>query len=366
MNTVKHLLLTAVAVAWAGTAAWAQTPAKVKYRFIEAADLGVLGHISQTQNPYHRVDTTVYKGWTAWQNNQVRCSSGLSVAFRTNSTVLTVKTRYGFLYTGTTTNVVAHKGYDLYIKKDGKWLYAESAVEDAGKPGSNVVIIKNMSNEMKECLLYLPLYSEEYSIQLGVEEGAVIEPIPAPFRHRIGIYGSSYTHGVSCGRAGMTYPAQFTRATGIQLLSLGMSGQCKMQPYAIPVLENAEVDGFIFDTFSNPSKKEICERLFPFIERLQAAHPGKPLIFQRTIYREQRNFDQKAEYDEASRIALTDSLMAIACKKYKDVYYIYPNATPKDHEAQIDATHPGNYGYQLWAESIEKPVLKILRKYGIR
>ncbi|MBQ2332268.1 MAG: SGNH/GDSL hydrolase family protein, partial [Bacteroidales bacterium] len=232
MNTVKHLLLTAVAVAWAGTAAWGQTPAKVKYRFIEAADLGVLGHISQTQNPYHRVDTTVYKGWTAWQNNQVRCSSGLSVAFRTNSTVLTVKTQYGFLYTGTTTNVVAHKGYDLYIKKDGRWLYAESAVEDAGKPGSNVVIIKNMSNEMKECLLYLPLYSEEYSIQLGVEEGAVIEPIPAPFRHRIGIYGSSYTHGVSCGRAGMTYPAQFTRATGIQLLSLGMSGQCKMQPYA--------------------------------------------------------------------------------------------------------------------------------------
>ena len=71
MNTVKHLLLTAVAVAWAGTAAWGQTPAKVKYRFIEAADLGVLGHISQTQNPYHRVDTTVYKGWTAWQNNQV-------------------------------------------------------------------------------------------------------------------------------------------------------------------------------------------------------------------------------------------------------------------------------------------------------
>ena len=366
MNTVKHLLLTAVAVAWAGTAAWGQTPAKVKYRFIEAADLGVLGHISQTQNPYHRVDTTVYKGWTAWQNNQVRCSSGLSVAFRTNSTVLTVKTQYGFLYTGTTTNVVAHKGYDLYIKKDGKWLYAESAVEDAGKPGSNVVIIKNMSNEMKECLLYLPLYSEEYSIQLGVEEGAVIEPIPAPFRHRIGIYGSSYTHGVSCGRAGMTYPAQFTRATGIQLLSLGMSGQCKMQPYAIPVLENAEVDGFIFDTFSNPSKKEICERLFPFIERLQAAHPGKPLIFQRTIWREGRNFCESVDRSEADKMHTADSLMAIACARYKDVYYIRPNACTDKHDASIDGTHPSNHGYRLWAESIEKPVRRILRKYGIR
>ena len=28
--------------------------------------------------------------------------------------------------------------------------------------------------------------------------------------------------------------------------------------------------------------------------------------------------------------------------------------------------HPDNYGYTLWAKSIEKPVLKILKKYGIR
>lgn len=29
----------------------------------------------------------------------------------------------------------------------------------------------------------------------------------------------------------------------------------------------------------------------PFIDRLIAAHPATPLIFQRTIYRERRSFD---------------------------------------------------------------------------
>ena len=53
-------------------------------------------------------------------------------------------------------------------------------------------------------------------------------------------------------------------------------------------------------------------------------------------------------------------------KKYKDVYFIVPQACPSTHEASVDGVHPDNYGYTLWAESIERPVLKILRKYGRR
>mgnify|MGYP000142842517 CR=1 FL=1 len=54
-------------------------------------------------------------------------------------------------------------------------------------------------------------------------------------------------------------------------------------------------------------------------------------------------------------------------KKYKDVYYIdCTNATDCQHESSVDGTHPGDHGYTLWAESIRKPILKILKKYGIR
>ena len=145
-----------------------------------------------------------------------------------------------------------------------------------------------------------------------------------------------------------------------------MSGQCKMQPYALAALKEADVDAFIFDTFSNPSLQEINERLIPFIEGLRAAHPGKPLIFQRTIYRESRNFDTRSEKAEQDRIDLVDKLMADAVKKYPDVYYIKTNATEPNHETSIDGTHPSDYGYGVWEKSIEKQVVKILKKYGIK
>ncbi len=342
----------------------AQTPADDKFVYTEASDLTLVGKLMDTPNPYHRVDTVKFKGFTRSENIQVRESSGISVAFKTNSKTISVLTEYGDVGYPNNTGGYSARGYDLYIRRDGKWIWAGAGVAgDLTKPFN---VIANMDGGMKECLLYLPILSEEYSVKLGVEKGSVIEPLPNPFRHRIGIFGSSFTHGISTSRAGMTYPAVFSRETGLQLLSLGCSGNCKLQDYFADVLAAADVDAFIFDSFSNPSIEQIKERLFPFIEKVQAAHPGKPLIFQRTIYREWRNFNTGSAKAEADRIAFADSLMKVACKKYKDVYYIYPNASAEDHETTQDGTHPSDRGYQLWARSIEKPVKKILRKYGIK
>ena len=63
---------------------------------------------------------------------------------------------------------------------------------------------------------------------------------------------------------------------------------------------------------------------------------------------------------------MSDSLMAIAVKKYDNVYYIKPDAADDLHESSVDGIHPGDNGYTIWARSIEKPVLRILKKYGIR
>lgn len=336
-----------------------------EFRYTEASDLTLVGKLfPDTPNPYHRIDTVKYKGFTKNENRQVRESAGLAVAFRTNSKAIRIKTRFGEMENPSNSMGISASGYDLYIRKDGEWLWASSGPRN--RRYEDVNLISAMDGSMHECLLYLPLFSEEYSIQIGVEEGAVLEAMENPFRHRVGIFGSSFTHGVSTSRPGMAYPAQFARRTGIQLLGLGCSGNSKLQPYFAAALADASVDAFIFDPFSNPTIEEIKERLFPFIERLTKAHPGKPLIFQRTIYREGRNFDTREAKKESDRIAYADSLMAIACAKYPDVYYIQPCATSPDHEATVDGIHPDNYGYTLWARSIEEPVLAILRKYGIR
>ncbi len=336
--------------------------------YTEAKDLTLVGNLfPDTPNPYHRLDTVKYKGLEPMDYLQSIQSSGLSVAFKTDSKNIVVQTEYGFRRFGLFSSGFALRGYDLYIKKDGKWLWAAGGVAPDDDPDQPVRLIFDMDGSMHECLLYLPLYSEEYSVKIGVDQGSVIAPLENPFRHRVGIFGSSFTHGGGATRAGMTYPAIFTRDTGIQLLSLGVSGRSKLQPGFARALADADVEAYIFDAFSNPTIKEIRERLFPFIETIQAKHPDIPLIFQKTIYRESGNFNLSRRKAADDRIAVADSLMAIACKRYKNVYYLKcTDASSPEHDTTVEGTHPSDYGYFYWARSIEKPVLRILRKYGIK
>ncbi len=345
----------------------AQNPTDEAYIFTEAAELNLIGKLMDTPNPYHRVDTIKYKGFTTAESKQIRSSAGLAVLFRTDSPTITVRGEFGYKNYNINTMGTALRGYDLYIKKDGEWLFAAARANNVGKEGENYVLIRNMDNSMKECMLYLPTYSELYSLQIGIEKGSTIEALDSPFRHRIGIWGSSYTHGSSITRPGMSYPMQLMRMTGLQFLSLGCAGNCKLQPYFADVLCDADVDAFVFDCFSNPSAEMIEERLFPFIEKIQAAHPGKPLIFQQTIYREACNFNMKEAANEKAKREMAEKLMKEAVKKYKDVYYIQTtNATDRVHTTSADGVHPSDYGYMLWAESVRKPIVRILRKYGIR
>ena len=360
-------LLTIVALAFASAMLSAQTPKNVVYEFTEASDLNLIGKIHKdTPNPYHRVDTVKYKGFTVGENRQVRCPAGLAVLFKTNSTSISVKTEYGWEYNAVNTMPIAYRGYDLYIKDGDQWLWAGSGATKPENGKDNLVIIKDMDKTEKECMLYLPIYSEVYSVKIGTDKGSKIEALESPFRHRIGIFGSSFTHGISTSRPAMSYPMQLMRWTGLQFLSLGCSGNCKMQPYFGEVLCDAEVDALVFDAFSNPNAKMIEERLFPFIEQLQKSHPDIPLIFQQTIYRERRNFNTSVEASENAKQEMAAKLMKEACKKYKNVYFIQTDATDELHETSVDGTHPGDYGYTLWAKSIEKPLLKILKKYGIK
>lgn len=356
----------ALAVSVIPVLAAAQTPKNVKYVFTEASDLNLIGKVIDTPNPYHRVDTCEFKGFDRTENAQVRCSAGLAVLFRTNSTSIAIESEFGYRNYGMTTMPLALRGYDLYVRKDGKWLWAASKVNGVGKENDRMILIQDMDGEEKECMLYLPMYSELYSVRIGVDEGSEIESLDSPFRHRIAIFGSSYTQGISTARSGMSYPMQLMRKTGIQFLSLACSGHCKLQPYFADVLAAADVDAIVFDAFSNLSAKGIEERLFPFIERIRASKPDTPLVFMQTIYRENRNFNVSSDKYEQAKQDVAAELMAEAVKKYRNVYFIQTNATSPDHETSVDGVHPSDYGYTLWARSIEKPLLKILKKHGLK
>ena len=366
---MKKLITTAIALL-AVLSAGAQKAPEREFNYVEATELTITGKVfPDTPNPYHRMDTVRFNaGFTKEEKYLLRDAAGIAVAFRTDADEIRLLSKYAHAYFGGGTTGFAGRGFDLYIRRDGMWLWAASALNNDNRLEQPMKLIQHLPEGMKECLVYLPVRSEMNSVKIGVPEDAHIEPIPNPFRYRVAVFGSSFTHGASTSKSGMAYPSILSRETGIQFLNLGVSGRCRLQDYFAKALcEAPDVDAFLFDTFSNPTPDEIRDRLFPFIETLQSTHPGKPLIFQTTIYRERRNFNTEAEAYESSRMDLVDSLMRVACKRYKDVYYVKTtNATSPDHYTSVDGTHPGDYGYTLWARSVKKPVLRILRKYGIK
>ena len=241
----------------------------------------------------------------------------------------------------------------------------------AKKRGEAYTMISRMDSSEKECLLYLPNYSELTSLRVGVDEGATITPMENPFRHKIVIFGSSFTHGVSTSRAGMSYPMQIGRNTGLYFCSIACSGNCKLQPYFADYLGDVkDADAMVFDAFSNPDAKMIEERLIPFIERIRAKLPSTPLIFVQTIYRESGNFDlrsRKIEEDkrDMARRQMAEAERVLRQRKLDElmtdgVSIIDPNNT------SADGTHPSDLGYWRWAQNLQPELLKVFRKCGIR
>lgn len=341
------------------------TPAQ-NCKYTDASSLTIIGKIVPTPNPYHRVDTMQYKGFEERENKMVRCGCGIAILFKTNTKSITLKSEFG--YVGRMDNMaeMSTRGFDLYIKDHDKWMYAASAVSKDDKINEPLMLLNGMDGSERECMLYLPIYSELLSLQIGIDSDAVITALPSPFRYRIGVFGSSYTQGIGTSRAGMNYPMQLMRKTGLQFINMGFSGRCKMQPYFTKVLCDADVDALVFDAFSNSSAELIQKRLESFIVELQQAHPDIPLIFQQTITVENQHFNKRSDSSSIHRQQVAAQLMKEMCKKYKNVYFLKTNAADANHETSTDGSHPNDYGYTIWMQSIEKPLLKILNKYGIQ
>ncbi|WP_300739708.1 SGNH/GDSL hydrolase family protein [uncultured Alistipes sp.] len=345
----------------------AAVTSEAQMRFVDATELTLLGKALPTTHPYHRIDTARYKGFTRSENQQVRCTAGLALVFRTNTTRLDLHPEYApYVHKGANSPRIATEGFDLYIRRDGEWVYASSLAPK--KRGESYTLIEHMDTSEKECLLYLPNYSELLSLKVGVDEGADLAPMENPFRHKIVIFGSSFTHGISTSRAGMSYPMQIERNTGLYFCSIACSGNCKLQPYFADYLADVkDADAMVFDAFSNPSAAMIEERLIPFIERIRASLPATPLIFVQTIYREGGNFNLEVRRKEEAKREMARRMMKRAMKRFEGVYFLdIPDLTGDDHVTSADGTHPSDLGYWRWAQRLQPELLRVLGECGIR
>jgi hypothetical protein len=189
----------------------------------DAASLTLIGQAFPLNNSFHRIDTAAHRDFPAGVKKLLTNASGLVISFKTSSPRIAARWCVTNYHPYNNMTPITNKGLDLYIKRNGKWQSA--GVGRGDSTCSEYVIVKDMDQSEKECLLYLPTYDEVKSLSVGVDSGYKIVSGEDPFlKKRVVVYGSSVTQGASASRPGMAYPARLSREMGINFINLGLSG----------------------------------------------------------------------------------------------------------------------------------------------
>jgi hexosaminidase len=331
-------------------------------KFIKADSLTWVGKASNIKKMYHRVDTATYHKMPQKVKSLFTNSAGIAIAFTTNSTSIAAKWSVKGGKGLSNMSDINSMGLDLYIKKDGTWRYA-----GIGRPEgshSEQVITANMDTLTKECLLYLPTYDEITSLEIGVDKSSFIKPSASPFIGKYVIYGSSITQGASASRPGLAYPARMARATGLNFVNLGLSGNGKMEAPVIEMLGDINCDAYIMDCIANPSVKEILGRAPLAIRYLRKKHPETPIIFIQSVLMEKGFFDEEVRLKNKQQNEAIERVFNDLQKEQIPYLYLIKenNFLGTDNEGTIDGVHPNDLGFERMIRVIQPEILSILNK----
>jgi len=368
MRTDMRFLFLGIAMSIVATAAVANTPQirDEKFDYVDASTLTIINKAIDDGAHLKRLDIAQFeipKG----SRGVLSQSTGLAVLFRTDSRSIRAYWTTTTKRIGYNSTPLFQNGLDLYIRDNEEWVFAGVGRPLSHKNQHGALLVSNMAEGVKECMLYLPMANGVVSLDIAVDKGAMIEAIPSPFKHKIVFVGSSITHGYSASRPGGSYVARMGRALNVETPNIGLSGRCKLDDYFADIVCASSADAYIFDAFSNPSSEQIEERLYNFVKRITTAHPNTPMIFLQTLKRDKGNFDVSArEYNDRQR-AVAKREMARVCADFKNVYFVDPGIyVGEDSEGTIDGIHLNDLGVQRTLDVALPKIKKILKKYKIR
>jgi lysophospholipase L1-like esterase len=315
-----------------------------------------------TTKPFQRVDTVNYRNMPSAVKRLYTYSAGLAVCFTTNSSIITAKWCVNKPVTYPNLTPIAAKGLDLYVQQNSKWQY--SGVGRPDKDCNTGALVENMGNTEKNFMVYLPIYAELSSLEIGIDSGSYIKP-RRENKKRILVYGSSITEGAAASRPGLAYPAVLSRRLGYDFINAGVSGSAKMEPEVIAMLNDVQADAYILDCIPNSSDVVVKQRALNMIKAIQTKHPGKVIIMLNSIVREQSFVDAKVgAMVKAQNMAIDSIARNLINNHTKDFYYIDTNGfLGTDHEGSTDGIHPNDLGSFRFVEKLQPIIEPILNKY---
>lgn len=300
--------------------------------------------------------------WDLGQN-----SAGLAIRFRTNSKCIGAEWRplnnFGMSHM-TPTGV---RGLDLYALVDGEWLFV-GAGQPNGKKSRNV-FIRKMNGEMREYIMYLPLYDGVINLSIGIDSTAVIEKphvadlVPSEKDLPIVFYGTSVTQGGCATRPGMAYPSIIERKLHRETVNLGFSGNGRMDKCLGDKIAKIPASMYVIDCLANCTSQIVKDSTEHFIRAIVEANPDVPVLMVSNYCYPYQYLDAQFQIDTPEENAIWKEFAQKFRKEgYKNVRYIdaYAKGNMKkspigpDHEGTVDGVHMTDLGFLRFADFLIK------------
>lgn len=247
-------------------------------------------------------------------------------------------------------------GMCLYLQRpDGTWFYSATVRPDK-QDVTAAIPLRPAADGPRAFQLYLPLYNGLETLDLGVQPGTRIQPLPpvGADRKPVVVYGTSITQGGCASRPGMVYTSILQRRLGREFINLGFSGAARCEEAMTDLFCELDPALFILDHVRNCSGLEPAvydQRLRYLITRLRQARPTTPILWLTAqdpyvlelnhAYYRRSEAPVRALMAELPNIHLLDCYAAIGT----------------DGEATVDGVHLTDLGYLRLADAIE-PTLR--------
>jgi hypothetical protein len=294
-----------------------------------------------------------------------RHSSGMCVRFATDAT--TIRVRYSLLLERLAMShmpATGVSGLDLYAE-DAMGRQRWVAVVRPDSQEMDVAIAQDLRPGLRRYSLYLPLFNGVESLELGVDEEAVFEPIAPRTERPMVFYGTSILHGACASRPGMAFPAILSRRLDRPFLNLGFSGNGRMEAEVGALLAELDPCVFAVDCLPNMNADMVAERAIPLVRQLREAHPDTPiLLVEDRSFTNAPFFPTRVERHRTNREALKGAHRSLLDSGYEDLYYLDgEDLLGSDAEGSTDGSHPNDLGMMRYADAYEPALRRVLGQY---
>lgn len=293
-------------------------------------------------------------------------SAGMAIRFASDSPYINAK------WKSIHKNAMNHmpptgiRGLDLYaMNPDSTWTYVNTARPDVNNKTTSTTIIANMDPVMREYMLYLSLYDGVDSLYIGIDgDYQLLQPsIALPeVKNPVVMYGTSILQGGCANRPGMAHSNILQRRLNRDMINFGFSGNGQLDLEIAEVLAAVPDPAmYILDFVPNVNVQQMDTLMIPFVEIIEKAHPGIPILFVEDPRFPHTRFDHRMNHEVESLNLKVKEMYDILAARYPNLHFLSSiDMVGHDNEAYVDGIHFTDLGFKRYADLLEPIVRKII------